>query len=85
MDSRVALGYGYSRVVMRDLGADVMEYMCLRDSVGEKTTEPCEDGSGTTEELTIKSRKSTALAVDMSEFMAFICTRETYKLKAPAR
>ena len=58
-------------MVMRDLGADVVKYVRLGDSVGEETTKPCEDGSGTTEQLTIESRKSTALAMDVSESIQF--------------
>ena len=54
-------------MIMGDLGADVVEYVSFGDSVGEETTKPCKDGSGTTEELTVTSGKSTALAMDVSE------------------
>ena len=40
---------GHSLMVVRNLGVDVVEYVGLGDSVGEETTEQCEDDSDSTE------------------------------------
>ena len=50
------------RMVVGDLGADVMENMSLGDAVRQESTEPAEEGAGTTKKATVKGRESTALA-----------------------
>jgi len=49
-------------MVMRDLGADVVQNVGFGDSVGQETTEPSEDWTCATEELTIEGGECSSLA-----------------------
>jgi hypothetical protein len=49
-------------MVMRDLGAHVVQNVSLGDPVRQETTEPSEDWACAREELTIEGGESTSLA-----------------------
>jgi len=52
-------------MVVRDLGANVMQNVGLGNAVGQEAAKPSEDGTSASQQLTVKSRKSTALAIQI--------------------
>lgn len=84
------------RMIVGDLGADVVEDVSLRNTVGQKAAEPPKEWTSTAQQATIQSGESTALARKERERERKKVrngkqgererrARKTYKLKAEAR
>ena len=55
----------HSRIVMRDLARDMVENVCLRDSMGSMGADPAHNGTKVSEQAAVQSSEGTTLEVEL--------------------